>query len=145
MLVDMAAITRGFAEELHGDILNNLNSANLSSDWGSTPFECFPHLSLGPTMSTPPSPRAILSLYSSTLRAARSFSSYNFRNYFLDRTKENFRSMQAEKDPAKLAVSYNEAVKELAMLRRSAIVNQLYGGWRLAVEQQSDVRGKGDT
>ena len=29
---------------------------------------------------------------------------------------------------------YNEAVAELAVLRRSAIVNQLYGGWRLAVE-----------
>ena len=60
---------------------------------GSFPFlhsPTFPKYS----MTTPPSPRAILSLYSSTLRAANSFSSYNFRNYFLRRTKESFRSMQ---------------------------------------------------
>jgi hypothetical protein len=29
---------------------------------------------------------------------------------------------------------YSDAVKEHAVLRRSAIVNQLYGGWKLAVE-----------
>ncbi|KAF9224967.1 hypothetical protein BS17DRAFT_59038 [Gyrodon lividus] len=96
-------------------------------------------------MATPPSPRAILSLYSSTLRVARSFSSYNFRHYFLLRAKEDFRNMQSEKDPAKLSLAYNEAVKELAVLRRSAVVNQLYGGWRLAVEEQSDLRTRGDT
>jgi len=96
-------------------------------------------------MAAPPSPQAILSLYSSTLRAAKSFSSYNFRNYFSRRTKENFRSMQAERDPAKLSLAYIEAVKELKVLRRSAVVNQLYGGWRLAVEEQNDVRERGDT
>jgi len=31
-------------------------------------------------------------------------------------------------------------VKELAVLRRSAVVNQLYGGWRLAVEADPKVR-----
>ena len=31
---------------------------------------------------------------------------------------------------------HSEAVKELNVLRRSAIVNQLYGGWTLAVENQ---------
>ncbi|KAF9232632.1 hypothetical protein BU15DRAFT_54804 [Melanogaster broomeanus] len=96
-------------------------------------------------MATAPSPRAIVSLYSSTLRTARSFSSYNFRNYFLQRTKENFRNMQTEKDPAKLSLAYNDAVKELTVLRRTAIVNQLYGGWKLAVEEQTDVRTRGDT
>ncbi|KAG6380333.1 hypothetical protein JVT61DRAFT_8443 [Boletus reticuloceps] len=96
-------------------------------------------------MAAPPSPKAILSLYGSTLRTAKSFSSYNFRNYFLRRTKENFRGIQAEKDPVKLTLAYNEAAKELKVLRRSAIVNQLYGGWRLAVEEQNDVRGRRET
>jgi hypothetical protein len=31
---------------------------------------------------------------------------------------------------------YSDAAKELTVLRRSAIVNQLYGGWMLAVEKQ---------
>jgi len=53
--------------------------------------------------------------------------------------------MQAEKDPVKLSLAYNETVKELEVLRRSVVVNQVYGGWRLAVEQQSDVRERGNT
>ncbi|KAG8216167.1 hypothetical protein J3R82DRAFT_8173 [Butyriboletus roseoflavus] len=91
-------------------------------------------------MGAPPSPRAILNLYSSTLRTSKSFSSYNFRNYFVRRAKENFRSIQAEQDPAKLSLAYSEAVKELEVLRRCAIVNQVYGGSRLAVEHEDDVR-----
>ncbi|KAI6126837.1 hypothetical protein F5141DRAFT_1186166 [Pisolithus sp. B1] len=95
-------------------------------------------------MVNSPSRQQILRLYGSTLRAARSFSSYNFRNYFVRRTRENFRSMQTEQDSGKLSQAYNEAVKELAVLRRSAMVNQLYGGWRLVVENQSEVRERGE-
>ncbi|PPR07826.1 hypothetical protein CVT24_003103 [Panaeolus cyanescens] len=64
----------------------------------------------------------------------KSFSSYNFREYFVRRTKDTFRSMQNESDPEKLRSLYAEAVKESTVLKRSAIVNQLYGGWKLAVE-----------
>ncbi|KIM54077.1 hypothetical protein SCLCIDRAFT_1222296 [Scleroderma citrinum Foug A] len=90
-------------------------------------------------MATTPSRQQILRLYGSTLRAAKSFSSYNFRNYFVWRTRENFRSIQAEQDPVKVSRAYNEAVNELGVLRRSAIINQIYGGRRLAVEGQSEV------
>ncbi|KAI6041494.1 hypothetical protein EDC04DRAFT_2565603 [Pisolithus marmoratus] len=95
-------------------------------------------------MVNPPSRQQILRLYGSTLRAARSFSSYNFRSYFVRRTRENFRNIQTEQDSGKLSQAYNEAVKELAVLRRSAMVNQLYGGWRLVVEEQSGVRERGE-
>jgi hypothetical protein len=43
--------------------------------------------------------------------------------------------VQNESDPAKLSEFYNNSVKELAVLRRSSIVNQLYGGGKLVVEQ----------
>lgn len=46
------------------------------------------------TMTTPPTRDALLHLYSSTLRTSRAFSSYNFRNYFLRRTKDTFREIQ---------------------------------------------------
>lgn len=46
-------------------------------------------------MSTPPTRKALLGLYASTLRAARTFGSYNFRNYFVQRTRDNFRNMLA--------------------------------------------------
>ncbi|KAJ6618682.1 hypothetical protein B0H10DRAFT_1223566 [Mycena sp. CBHHK59/15] len=85
-------------------------------------------------MATPPSRRSILSLYSTMLRTSRSFSSYNFRTYFVRRTQETFRTLQRESDSAKIKSMYSDAVAELAVLRRSAIINQMYGGWRLAVE-----------
>jgi len=41
-----------------------------------------------------PSREAMLSLYHNMLRTSQSFSSYNFRQYFIRRTKDTFRSMQ---------------------------------------------------
>ncbi|KAG2349912.1 hypothetical protein BDR05DRAFT_955751 [Suillus weaverae] len=96
-------------------------------------------------MATPPARKAIIGLYASTLRTAKSFSSYNFRTYFVQRTEETFRGMQTEQDPIKLSQAYSEAVKELSVLRRCAVINQLYGGGRLAVEEQSGVRTPADT
>jgi hypothetical protein len=40
---------------------------------------------------------------------------------------------------------YNESLKELAALKRGAIVNQLYGGWTLAVEKQNLERERSDS
>lgn len=112
-------------------------------------------------MSNPPSARSILQLYASTLKASKSFSSYNFREYFLRRTKNTFKEIQVgdillslmtwshprqqnEKDPVRVAALYNESLKELAALKRGAIVNQLYGGWTLAVEKQNLQRESSD-
>ncbi|KZT28209.1 hypothetical protein NEOLEDRAFT_1058936 [Neolentinus lepideus HHB14362 ss-1] len=94
-------------------------------------------------MSTPPTRNAILNLYASTLRASRAFSSYNFRQYFIRRTKSNFEQIRNEQDAAKLTAFYNEARKELAVLKRGAVVNQLYGGWKLVVEDQKPERERG--
>ena len=41
-----------------------------------------------------PTKQSMLHLYADTLRASRSFSSYNFRHYFVRRTKEMFRDIQ---------------------------------------------------
>ncbi|KAN0111805.1 hypothetical protein V8E52_008185 [Russula decolorans] len=95
-------------------------------------------------MSNTPSAKAILQLYASMLRTSRSFSSYNFREYFLRRTKTTFREIQNEKDPARVAALHSEGVKELTALKRGAIVNQLYGGWTVAVEKQSLQRERSD-
>jgi len=56
------------------------------------------------------------------------------------RTKDTFRSIQNESDPEKVRSLYSDAVKEHAVLRRSAIVNQLYGGWKLAVEAKQEAK-----
>ncbi|KAF8741055.1 hypothetical protein AX14_005958 [Amanita brunnescens Koide BX004] len=82
--------------------------------------------------------RAILNLYNATLRTSNSFSSYNFRKYFVGKTQDTFRAMQAETDKEKVRSMYEEAKQELAVLRRSVIVNRMYGGWRLSVEAQAE-------
>ncbi|KAF9261379.1 hypothetical protein L218DRAFT_930847 [Marasmius fiardii PR-910] len=81
-----------------------------------------------------PSVQMITNLYRNTLRTAKTFDSYSFRNYFVRRTHDVFRTMQAETNPDKVKNLYQEATAELAVMRRSAIVNQLYGGSRLVVE-----------
>jgi LYR motif-containing protein 4 len=35
---------------------------------------------------------------------------------------------------------YADALEELAVIRRSAVMNRLYGGWTLAVEKQKEMR-----
>jgi len=74
------------------------------------------------------------------LRTSNSFSSYNFREYFVSRTQDKFRAIQAETDQEKVRLMYKEAKQELDVLRRSVIVNQMYGGWRLSVEAQQSER-----
>ncbi|KZT08162.1 uncharacterized protein LAESUDRAFT_649885 [Laetiporus sulphureus 93-53] len=95
-------------------------------------------------MATAPTKQALLELYHNSLRTSRAFSSYNFREYFVRRTKDEFRVIQNEADPGKLSAFYNDKVKELEVLKRSAIVNQLYGGWRLVVETQNSERERSD-
>ncbi|CCM02042.1 uncharacterized protein FIBRA_04118 [Fibroporia radiculosa] len=95
-------------------------------------------------MAAAPTKQAILELYKNTLRTSRAFSSYNFRQYFVRRTEGTFREIQEETDPAKLTTFYNDKTKELEALKRSAIVNQLYGGWKLVVEKDSVERERSD-
>jgi hypothetical protein len=56
---------------------------------------------------------------------------------------------QDETDSEKIRSKYLDAVQELTVLRRSAIVNQLYGGWKLAVEvpptKTPDILERADT
>ncbi|KZV95996.1 hypothetical protein EXIGLDRAFT_765688 [Exidia glandulosa HHB12029] len=88
-----------------------------------------------------PSRTSILHLYGSMLRASRSFTSYNFRQYFIRRTRSTFRQLQNESDAERIKAFYDNGLRELEVLRRSAIVNSLYGGRRLVVER-SDAEEK---
>ncbi|KAH7337469.1 hypothetical protein B0J17DRAFT_706871 [Rhizoctonia solani] len=90
-----------------------------------------------------PSRAQILSLYGAMLRTSRSFSSYNFRNYFLRRTRTQFHEHVNEKDPAQIRTFYDTGLRELEVLKRCAIVNRLYEGPRLVVERRPIVGGGG--
>ncbi len=79
---------------------------------------------------------------SETSRCALSIDSLAVTHFF---TLTSLSLWQNERDPERVAALYNESVKELAALKRGAIVNQLYGGWTLAVEKQSLQRERSDT
>ncbi|KAL7414683.1 hypothetical protein BDY24DRAFT_384195 [Mrakia frigida] len=82
-----------------------------------------------------PTAAQITTLYQSTLKASKQFASYNFRNYFVLRTESHFK---APPSPATISW-YNTRVRELEVLRRSAIINRLYEGPRLVVEAGVEV------
>ena len=46
---------------------------------------------------------------------------------------------KGETDAAKLSAFYSERVKELSVIKRSAITNSLYGGWKLVVEDKPEL------
>jgi LYR motif-containing protein 4 len=98
-------------------------------------------------MSSPalPSRRARLALYANMLRVSRSFTSYNFRSYFLRNTRAKFRLAAAETDPQRIQSTYDGFVAELQTLRRAATVNRLFEGSKLVVEQTRIRPGSGGT
>ena len=53
--------------------------------------------------------------------------------------------LKNERDPERVGALYAAAVQEHAVLQRSAIVNRLYGGWRLVVENQQPARHRSDS
>ncbi|CAO1639270.1 unnamed protein product [Sympodiomycopsis kandeliae] len=126
-----------------------------------------------------PSKTQILSLYRKYLATAQSFSSYNFRTYFLRRSRDLFRSnllppsqaatsspyskagsattsasppsltspapseVQSEDATTKLKAFYQTAVRDLEVLKRSALVNRMYEGEKLVVEKPRLIVGGG--
>jgi LYR motif-containing protein 4 len=86
-----------------------------------------------------PAREALQQLYQSTLRTSQSFASYNFRSYFVQRTNDAFRAANIERDPTKLNAFIEDKKKELEVLKRSAIINQMFGGRKLVVETSEEM------
>lgn len=57
----------------------------------------------------------------------------------MHRTHDAFRAANTEQDPAKLKEFMDEKSKELEVLKRSAIINQMYGGRKLVVETPEEM------
>ncbi|KAG8950111.1 hypothetical protein FRC04_007965 [Tulasnella sp. 424] len=90
-----------------------------------------------------PTKTQIRALYSSFIRTSRSFASYNFRTYFIRNSQEKFRAHLQEKDPQRVTELYNQALQDLALLKRAAVVNRLYEGPKLVVEKPRIIVGGG--
>lgn len=69
---------------------------------------------------------ATIGLYRQMLRAAKRFNNYNFREYALRRTREDFRKNKTASDVNVIASLIQEAKRDLEVLERQSVINSLY-------------------
>ncbi|KAI5475939.1 hypothetical protein MNV49_000714 [Pseudohyphozyma bogoriensis] len=111
--------------------------------------------------TTPIGPSHLLALYNEQLRVASSFNAYNFRHYFLRLANDRFTTelpslldegstfsivkeargehcetalVSSEEGKERLRKWYDENVEDLAVMARSAVVNNMYETPKLVVE-----------
>lgn len=81
------------------------------------------------------STQKVLSLYRNFIRHGNKFSSYNFRDYTIRRSRDAFRANMTETSPEKIAAFITKAEQELAVVKRQAAISQMYTtGEHLVVE-----------
>ena len=68
-----------------------------------------------------------LKLYRALLQSSKRFSNYNFREYFMRRTREDFAAAKSETDPAKIAELLTHGRHELEVIMRQSHISSLYG------------------
>lgn len=76
----------------------------------------------------------VLGLYKQFIKNANNFNDYNFKNYFLRRTRTLFRENREVKDQQKLDSLYTNALKDLGVLKRQSLISQMYTFDKLVVE-----------
>jgi len=78
--------------------------------------------------------KVALSLYRQILKQANKFSSYNYREYTLRRTKDAFRANRNIKDLKETEKLLEEGRKNLDVIQRQALINNLYHSQKLVIE-----------
>ncbi|XP_008477794.1 LYR motif-containing protein 4 [Diaphorina citri] len=78
----------------------------------------------------------ILKLYKALLRESSKFPAYNYRMYFLRRTREKFQSNKNVDNNEQISLLYNEGLKELEVLKRQVLISQLFKPDKLVIETQ---------
>ena len=68
----------------------------------------------------------VLVLYKQMLREGRSFSNYNFREYAIRRVRDGFQQGKGETDASKISQLIKSAEENLSVMKRQALVGQLY-------------------
>jgi len=77
----------------------------------------------------------VLTLYKNLLRASQGFTSYNFRNYFLRRTRDYFKENKALVDIEVIEAKMLEGQKNLDLLKRQATIGAMYQTHKLVIER----------
>ncbi|QPG77110.1 hypothetical protein FOA43_004513 [Brettanomyces nanus] len=74
----------------------------------------------------------VLQLYRNLLRASHEFESYNFREFFLRKTRKDFKQFRGVEDNKKF---YKEGLKQLGIIRRQSMISQMYPFEKMVVER----------
>jgi hypothetical protein len=80
----------------------------------------------------PYSRQQVIGLYRKMMRTAAQFENYNFREYFLRRTRDSFRQHAAAPDNTALV---DQALQDLQVLKRQAQISQMFHFDKLVVEK----------
>ncbi|XP_036593611.1 LYR motif-containing protein 4 [Trichosurus vulpecula] len=76
----------------------------------------------------------VLDLYRVMLRESRKFTSYNYRTYAIRRIREAFRENKNVKDSAQIQMLVNKAKRNLDIIRRQTLINEMYSTDKLVIE-----------
>lgn len=83
---------------------------------------------------TPPAKEQVLQLYRQFIRASSKFNNYNFRHYFIRRSRDAFKESKDVKDPEQVHSLLSKAREELQVLQRQSKISQMYSFDKLVVE-----------
>lgn len=86
------------------------------------------------SIDTLPSKTQVLRLYHRFLTNAAKFDNYNFREYFLRKTKYEFRQAQNLTQKQDIINAYNDALQKFDILKRQAEISKMYHFEKLVVE-----------
>ena len=79
----------------------------------------------------------VLSLYKQLLKEGNKVTDYNFRNYFVRRTRDAFKENKSLTDSNQIEKCVLKAQNDLAVLKRQATMSQLFGSGKLIIESQA--------
>ncbi|SMN19953.1 similar to Saccharomyces cerevisiae YER048W-A ISD11 Protein required for mitochondrial iron-sulfur cluster biosynthesis [Maudiozyma saulgeensis] len=85
-------------------------------------------------MATAPTRLQVLALYKQFIKNSKQFNNYNFREYFLRRSRDSFKQNMALQKPEEVSRAYSDAKEELGILKRQAVISQMYTFDKLVVE-----------
>ena len=80
----------------------------------------------------------VLKLYRSSLKAARDFVDYNFREYALRSVRNRYRSNRSVTNPQQIEDLIREGEKNLQILRRQVLIGKLYASNSVFLSRNSE-------
>ncbi|AGO11665.1 AaceriADL113Cp [[Ashbya] aceris (nom. inval.)] len=81
-----------------------------------------------------PTRAGVLHLYRDFVRSSRRFNNYNFREYFMRRSRDTFKRHR-EASGEELQQLWVRAQQEIGVLKRQSVISQMYTFDKLVVEQ----------